>query len=214
MSQVVGVVSQKGGVGKSTLSRLLAAAYSGSGWSVLIADLDTSQATSTDWVVRRNEAQVEPAVQAQPFRNVAQALKTSLPYDLVIFDGPPHSQAGTLEIAKASRAVFLPTGLALDDLRPGIRLAHELVEAGIPRDKIAFVLCRAGDRAGEIEEAREYIKVASYQAIKGAIPEKTAFRRASDEGRTLAEVSFPTLREKAEEVLDGMIQFITARGDQ
>ena len=49
MAALVGLVSQKGGVGKSTLARLVAREYAAAGWQVKIADLDISQGTSTDW---------------------------------------------------------------------------------------------------------------------------------------------------------------------
>lgn len=37
---IIGCISQKGGVGKSTLARLIAREYANSGWNVKIADLD------------------------------------------------------------------------------------------------------------------------------------------------------------------------------
>ncbi|MGI2299158.1 hypothetical protein [Candidatus Cardinium hertigii] len=42
MAVLIGIVSQKGGVGKSMLSRLLATEYARVNWSVLIADMDNS----------------------------------------------------------------------------------------------------------------------------------------------------------------------------
>jgi chromosome partitioning protein len=119
--------------------------------------------------------------------------------------------AGTLEIARTSDIVVLPTGLSLDDLKPTVLLAHELVEAGVVADKIAVGLCRVGDRENEIEEARRYIDKAGYGTLKGALPEKTAYRRASDEGRAASEVSFPTLKEKAERLAQSIIDRVGAR---
>ena len=49
MTTVIAFVSQKGGVGKSTLSRALAREAAASGLAVKIADLDTQQSTSVDW---------------------------------------------------------------------------------------------------------------------------------------------------------------------
>jgi chromosome partitioning protein len=53
MAVLVGLVSQKGGVGKSTLARLVAREYATAGWNVKIADLDTAQGTSFNWQARR-----------------------------------------------------------------------------------------------------------------------------------------------------------------
>lgn len=205
MTIIIGMISQKGGVGKSTLARLIAREYASAGWQVKIADLDVSQGTSTDWKQRREQSTLEPEVAVEPFRTTAQALKIKDMYDLIVFDGAPHSMAGTLEIARASSLVVLPTGLSLDDLRPSIMLAHELVDNAIPNEKIIFALCRVGDRENEIQEARTYIERAGYRCALGSLPEKTGYRRASDEGRALSEVTYKTLKERAEEVAQSII---------
>ncbi|NEP10180.1 MAG: ParA family protein [Symploca sp. SIO2C1] len=204
MTILVGVVSQKGGVGKSTIARLIAREYAAARWDVKIADLDISQTTSTDWKKRRDQNSLQPEIAVEPFRTVSQALKHADVYDLMVLDGAPHSMQGTLEIARATHLLILPTGLSLDDLKPSILLAHELV-ATIPEDKISFTLCRVGDRENEIEEARSYIHKAGYSTIAGSIPERTAYRRASDKGHAISEVSFPTLRQRAEEVAQNII---------
>lgn len=214
MALMIGMVSQKGGVGKSTLARLLAREYAQSGWRVKIADLDISQGTSTDWKQRREQGSLEPEVAVEPFRTVAQAIKVAEMYDLIVFDGPPHSMSGTLEIGKASALTILPTGLSLDDLRPSVMLAHELVDKGIPPRKILFTLCRVGDRENEIEEARTYIKRAGYDCAAGSLPEKTGYRRASDEGKALSEVIYPSLKERAEEVAQSLIDRIEQQTKQ
>jgi chromosome partitioning protein len=198
MAIFLGMVSQKGGVGKSTLARLVAREYANAGWSIKIADLDISQGTSFNWQARRLRNVLEPVIPVERFGTVEQAIKASAPYDLVIMDGPPHSNAGTLKIAEASTMLILPTGLALDDLEPSVLLAHELVKKGITRGKIIFALCRVGDSEAEITEARAYIDQAGYTVVKGAIPEKTAYRRASDEGRTLTETRYPTLNQRSD----------------
>ncbi|MEO0804207.1 MAG: ParA family protein [Cyanobacteria bacterium J06642_2] len=213
MTEFIGMISQKGGVGKSTLARLIAREYAAAQWDVKIADLDTSQGTSTEWKLRREENDLRYAVAVEPYRNVAQALKHADSFDLMVFDGPPHSMSGTLEIAKTSKLVVLPTGLSLDDLRPTIRLAHELVDKGISDEQIAFTLCRVGDRDNEIEEARTYIEKAGYLVIQGSIPEKTAYRRASDEGKAVSEVSYLSLRKRAEEVAQGIINLMAKESE-
>jgi chromosome partitioning protein len=209
MTVVIGIVSQKGGVGKSTLARLIAREYANAGWLVKIADLDISQGTSTDWNERREQHAMEPKIPVEPFRTVGQALKVAEFYDILVFDGPPHSMAGTLEIARSSVLIILPTGLSLDDLRPSIMLAHEMVENSIQANKIVFALCRVGDRENEIEGARRYIHKAGYDILKGSLPEKTGYRRASDDGRAVSETTYPTLKERAEEIAQSIIDRIS-----
>lgn len=204
----IGSVSQKGGVGKSTMTRLIAREYAAAGWEVKVADLDIAQATSTQWKQRREQNQVHPEIAVEPFRTVEQALKHASTYDLIVFDGKPHSNRETLEIARVCDVTVLPTGLALDDLIPSVLLAHELLEAGIPTEKMVFALCRVGERDNEIEEARTYLRKAGYATLKGSIPEKTAYRRASDSGRAISEVTFVSLRQRAEEVAQSLIDLL------
>lgn len=208
MAVLIGIVSQKGGVGKSTCARLIAREYANAGWTVKIADLDVSQGTSTEWKRRRDGHGIQPEIAVEPFRTVEQALRVAPHYDLLVFDAPPHSMAGTKEIARASDLVLLPTGLSLDDLRPTVLLAHELVEAGIPSERMAAVLCRVGDRENEILEARSYIEKAGYRVLKGELPERTAYRRAIDDGKALSETSHPSLRGRAEVVAQSIIDYL------
>jgi len=214
MPLLVGVVSQKGGVGKSTIARLIAREYAANGWDVKIADLDISQGTSVDWKLRREQHGITPEISVETFNTVAQALKRADTYDLMVFDGPPHSTSGTLDIARHCDLVILPSGLSQDDLKPSVMLAHEIADNSIDIGKIAFVLCRVGDRPNEIQEAREYIRKAGYATVDGELPEKTGYRRASDEGRAPTEVPYPTLREKAELLAQRIIDELTRRQQQ
>ena len=209
MTLILAIVSQKGGVGKSTLARLIAREYAAADWNVKIADLDIGQGTSFNWQSRRLQQQVEPIIAVERFGTVKQALKVASHVDLLILDGPPHSTAGTLKIAEASDLVILPTGLSLDDLQPSVLLAHELVKKGIAREKIAFALCRVGDSNLELIEAQTYITEAGYRVLTGSIPEKIAYRRASDAGRALTETRFPSLNDRSDELAQSVINLVT-----
>lgn len=209
MTLLIGMVSQKGGVGKSTLARLIAREYAQAGWNVKIADLDVSQGTSFNWQARRLQHQIDPSVSVERFGTVEQALRQRDHYDLLILDGPPHSTSGTLRIAEAADLVVLPTGLALDDLEPSVLLAHELLKKGVSKSKIAFAFCRVGESQHEITEAQDYIRQAGYLVLDGSVPEKIAYRRASDEGKTLTETRFATLNERGDQLAQNIIDLVT-----
>jgi chromosome partitioning protein len=204
----LGMVSQKGGVGKSTLARLVAREYAAAAWSVKIADLDISQGTSFNWQARRLQNVIEPTVAVERFGSVDQVLKQREHYDLLILDGAPHSTSATLKIAEACNFLVLPTGLSLDDLEPSVLLAHELVKKNIRSKKLLFALCRVGDSETEIREARAYIAQAGYEVLPGEIPEKIAYRRASDEGRTLTETRFASLNQKGDRLAQSVVDLL------
>jgi chromosome partitioning protein len=209
MTFIVAMVSQKGGVGKSTLARLLAREFAAQDWSVKIADLDVSQGTSFQWRSRRLESQIEPDVPVEQFGSVEKALKLADQYDMLIFDGAPHSTSATRAVALASNLTVIPTGLAVDDLQPAVTLAHDLVKQGLHRNKIVFALCRVGNSAAEIEDGRAYLENAGYDILPGTLPEQVAYRRASDEGRSLTETRYATLNMRAEELAQGMVDKIS-----
>jgi len=84
MTLVVTFVSQKGGVGKSTLAREAAAG----GLRVKVHDLDSQQGTSVDWHRLRLGVGIKPVVSVEAFATAAQALAVANAYDILIIDGP------------------------------------------------------------------------------------------------------------------------------
>lgn len=196
---IIGIVSQKGGVGKSTLARLLAREYSVNKWIVKIADMDSKQGTATRWNMSRNHSEIEPTIKTEQYRSVTDAI---VDYNkgkmhLMIFDGAPASSKTTLQIANNSQLILLPTGVSVDDLEPTVRLAHELINEGISKQSMAIVFCRVGDSISELLDARKYIEQTGYNTIQSSLPDRVAYRRAQDTGRSLTETNFKTLNERA-----------------
>jgi hypothetical protein len=76
MATVVAFVSQKGGVGKSTLARARATSAVRAGLAVKTVDLDSEQATITVWAQTRDRYRVSPAITVDAFRLVRHALAT------------------------------------------------------------------------------------------------------------------------------------------
>ncbi len=210
MAQIVGIASQKGGVGKSTLARMLAVGYAANDWDVLIADLDTKQATSLDWTRRRAGSELTPSIQAMAFPTVAAALKVAAKHDLVIFDMPPHSHSGTAELAKAADLMFIPTGTTVDDLIPTVRLMHELVKAGMTASRIAAIIVRGIDSEAQVEAAYAFITEAGYKCLTPALPLKPSYASALDYAKSPTEVTHPKARARAEACLQSAIDFVTA----
>ena len=212
MAIVVSVVSQKGGVGKSTVARMTAREFAAHDWTVKIADLDISQGTSFNWRSRRLQDGLEPDVSVELYGNVRKALAEADRYDLLIIDGAPHATQSTKEAAQKSDLVIIPTGLSLDDMQPSVLLAHELVKT-LERKRIVFALSRVGDSEAELLESRDYLKQSGYEVLDGAIPEQVAYRRAMDKGRTVTETRFATLNERADRVAQAIMDKIATLAD-
>ncbi|KAA5604409.1 ParA family protein [Roseospira marina] len=205
-------ISQKGGVGKSTIARLLATVYAGAGWEIKVADLNLTQKTIINWLADRLQAGVQPEIAAEPFGSVKKALKQASHYDAMIFDGAPDSHQSTLEIAKAADVIFVPSGVTKDDLVPQVLLANELVDVHkIKRDRIMFVLNKALDSQVSVDEARGFIERAVYTCAKTALPARTGYQRAQNAGRSVIETEFPTLNQTADALAQEMVNFIETR---
>ena len=117
---------------------------------------------------------------------------------MLIFDGAPQSNKATLEVAKAAQLVIIPTGLSVDDLHPSVILANSLKAEKIPAKRISFALCRTGDSQNELTEAQDYLQATPYPLLPGQVQERTAYRRAQDAGRSLAECQYAKPREQAQ----------------
>ena len=207
MTTIIAFVSQKGGVGKSTLSRALAREAAHAGLQTKIADLDTQQGTSIDWNRTRLNAGIQPPVAAEAFATAAQALRSAPHFDLLIIDGPARTSSGTLDIAKVADLVIQPSGASVDDLRPAVREYHALVQAGIPKTKLAFALNRIGTPTEEAD-ARAYISEAGYTVLDGCLLERPAYRKAQNTGHSVTETSFRNLNVKADALIQALIDKI------
>jgi chromosome partitioning protein len=206
MTTIIAFVSQKGGVGKSALSRAVAREAAAGGLQVKIADLDTMQGTSVDWNFKRLHNGLEPAIAVQAYASAEQAIADAKQFDLFIIDGPARASKSTLEIARVADLVVQPTGASDDDLRPAVKTFHALVQAGIPRSRLVFALNHMATPAEEAE-ARSYIAEAGYSVLDGSLPERPAYRKAMNTGRSVTETSFRSLNAAA----DGFIQALIDR---
>lgn len=208
---IISLISQKGGVGKSTLARLLAVEIAKAGWRVKIADLDPAQGTATKWKARRDVAGLQPDVAVEKFRTVERAIKEAEHFDLMILDGPAHAEKGGKVMAEASDLILIPTGYSLDDMEPQIEAAYELEDAGISSEKILFVFCRAKGSESEDAAARTYLRKARLIVLDPVLPELASIRQGHAEGRAASEVPFPKVQEKAIDVAQQIVDLLMSK---
>jgi chromosome partitioning protein len=212
MTTVIAFVSQKGGVGKSTLARALAREAAASGLRVKIADLDPDQATIVDWHKIRTQRGIEPILSVELFKTPTHALANAKDYDLLVIDGPAKASSGTTEIAKSADLIVQPTGAGRDDLSPAVRVFHGLVKLGVPHSRLIFALNHIGTES-EAESARSYIGEAGYTVLPGYLPERPAYRMAQNEGFAITETRFHGLKERADSLIQALIDRVGDKDD-
>jgi chromosome partitioning protein len=114
--KTISFISQKGGVGKTTLAIHLAVAYAADGLNVVILDLDP-QASAAEWKDFRDEEM--PGVIAIPSSRLPKVLKEleDRGADVVILDTAPHSEGTALDAARAADLILVPCQPSIMDLR-------------------------------------------------------------------------------------------------
>jgi chromosome partitioning protein len=212
LAYIIGFLSQKGGSGKSTLARLLARELAANDYSVKIADLDAQQLTCVNWAAERGER--EPVIDAQAYPNLQRALRDAGHYDAMLIDGRANASKETAEIAKISDLVIIPTKTTRDDMQPNVMLAHALVDAGVPVERIAFVFTQTAGSEADLRDARRYFSSTEYDVLEGHIELKTSYGRANDTGAALTEVGHKSLRAQAAAVAQGMMNKLADVGEK
>jgi chromosome partitioning protein len=205
MSHIISFVSQKGGVGKSTLTRATAIELIKNKCSVNIMDLDIQQTTTLNWHKMRKENKIKPVLNAvSSFSNLKEVKKIDFEnFDFTIIDAPARSSIETFEIAKISTLIIQPSGASIDDLEPAILLFHELTERNIDKNKLFIALSRISTHS-EAKEAQRYIKEAGYNTLDGFLFEKASYRQAQNEGKTILETRYVNLKKKADVLIQSI----------
>ena len=184
----LGVIAQKGGTGKTTLSVHLAVQATLDGLRVLLLDIDP-QASATAWWKRRQDACPE-LVQAQGDA-LPQILKQAQQqaFDMVIIDTAPHSSSDAVMCARLSDHVIIPTRPAILDL-DAIGATTEIVNEISGSSAIVLNACPPPRHFGEahiVTEAREALKHYGLPVCEVAVSQRAAFSHALIDGRAVAE---------------------------
>jgi chromosome partitioning protein len=181
--KVLAVLSQKGGVGKTTLATCLAVAAEQAGQSVAIIDIDP-QATASFWKDVR-EQETPAVISVQPIR-LAAMIKACADAgtELVIIDGAAIARDVTFEAAKRADFVIVPTRTAVFDTMSMTHTLDVVREQGKP---CAVVLTFVPPRGQETADAIEAIAQLGAPVCPVTIGNRKAFFRAQASGQAVQE---------------------------
>ena len=210
MARHILFTSQKGGVGKSTLARSTAVALACSGRNVLLADFDVEQRTCLRWQAQRQARRLEPSIDVAKFSKEEKLDRVSQQYDEVVVDTRGRHDELSLDLAKASDVIFLPSSFSLDDISPTLTVIETLRNAGIPSSRVAVVFCRTGGSARQAQRARSILQMNGVAALDPVLPQRDGFVSLSATGRTGREAPNAALQSIAMAVDQALLQFIEA----
>ena len=206
MPVVIALLSQKGGVGKSTLARAIATVAAQAGLRVRLIDLDPLQRTLVLWEKARRANNIQPEIIIEALATEDGPAAAALTKDdLVVLDLPGQMSQAALHAARRAHVVVQPTGPSMDDLQPATLVFDALVRCGVPRGRLVFALCRLLTQAEE-DTARAHLTAAGYRVLPGAIPERVDYREALDQGRSLAEITSRGLDEFVGALMAGLFK--------
>jgi chromosome partitioning protein len=205
MPVVVAFVSQKGGVGKSTLARALATFAVAQGLRTKLADLDVQQKTVTVWQNNRAGHRLTPTIDVEAFDAAKAAVAGAENCDLLVMDTAGKVVEDTTEVAQYANLLVQPTSPSSDDLHISVLLFLAMERISIPRERLAFALCRTLSRQEE-KGARAYLENFGYRVLEGAISEDLAYRDAMKVGRSIGESGRKKLDRRAHDVMADILR--------
>ena len=210
-AKIIAIANQKGGVGKSTVSMLLAGTVARAQYKVLVVDSDP-QGTATQWS-STSDTSVFPAsvislagMGSKLHREVQKHVEN---YDLVIIDCPP-------SVELQSQSALLIADIAIIPLPPsppvlwgsrGIKLLIEKAQAVNP-DLRGFILLNKVKKTALSRDIQEMLADFGLPVLKNSLRELTAYEEASALGCTVQElgssarVAIDLVDELAKEILD------------
>ncbi|QMR41562.1 ParA family protein [Klebsiella aerogenes] len=201
---IISFISQKGGVGRSTLARAAAVESARAGVSTHLGDLDSKQQTSAKWVERRDNAGIFPGIGTGVYRRYDVVLKAANSYGCLIVDTQPYADACSLDIARQSNLVVIATGTSVDDLEPSLLLGHELMHKGIPHNRLLYVVGKTPSLA-EGQSAIDTIRSWNFLCVSTFLTFKAGYSITLDAGHAITETAWKTLNRRARNIVNEIL---------
>jgi chromosome partitioning protein len=201
--QVLAVIGQKGGNGKTTTTLGLAVEAFRAGQAVAVIDLDP-QSTAANWADRRGNEM--PAVVSCQVSRLPQVLDAAAKggADLAIIDTPGKSTDALIAAAKAADFVLMPLQPQLYDIETLGSLKDVLTLAGNPPS--AVLVNRAPVQGRRHTETQEAAAGQGFQVCPVVVFARAAHGDAGNIGQTATEYE---PRGKASQEMAELYSYIT-----
>jgi len=186
---ILGVLNQKGGVGKTTLCVNLAASFARSGARVLLIDADP-QGSSLDWAAAREGVPLFSVVgfpRPSIHKEIAQI---GAGYDHIIIDGPPRVADLARSAIMASDMVLIPVQPSPYDIWAADEVVKLIDEARVYKEnlKSAFVVNRKIANTAIGRDVGEALSAYSVPTLRTTIAQRVVFAEAATRGLAVHEV--------------------------
>jgi chromosome partitioning protein len=182
--KVLSLVSQKGGVGKTTLATALAIAARQDGKRPVLIDLDP-QASASFWMDTRQDDAL--AVSAIPSSRLGHVLKAAAGAgaELAVIDTPPFAKDIAYEAAEHADFVLIPTRPAVLDVMAMTRTI-ELIKAFQKQAAVVLTFCPPTGK--EIDDTEAAVRALGAELCPVRIGARIAYSRAQQSGLAAQEL--------------------------
>jgi chromosome partitioning protein len=182
--KVVSLISQKGGVGKTTLATALAVAAHRDGKQAFLVDLDP-QASASFWMdTRQDDALAISAIPASRLSHVLDAAKLAAA-DIAIIDTPPFAKDIAFEAAQHADLVMIPTRPAVLDVMAMTRTI-ELIKAFDKQAAVVLTFCPPNGK--EVDDTETAVRALDVDLCPVHIGQRIAYSRAQQNGQAAQEI--------------------------
>lgn len=186
---IIGVLNQKGGVGKTTLSVNLAASLARTGARVLLIDADP-QGSALDWAAAREG---EPLFTVIGFprptvhKDIAQLGQG---YDHIVIDGPPRVTDLARSAIMASDVVLIPVQPSPYDIWAAAEVVKLIEEASVYKEnlKAAFVVNRKIANTAIGRDVGEALASYPVPVLAASVTQRVVFAEAVAQGLAVHEI--------------------------
>lgn len=181
--KTLAVMSQKGGVGKTTIATAMAVAADLAGKSAAVFDLDP-QGSASFWKDTR-ESESPAVISVQPIR-LGHMLKAAAEAgtDLVVIDAPPVAKDVAFQAAEYADFILIPTRPAVLDVMAATETLKLIKRASEPPKPSAVVMTFCPIQGREVPDTEEAIRQMGAYLAPVRIHNRVAYSRAQQTGLT------------------------------
>jgi chromosome partitioning protein len=190
MPQVIAILNQKGGVGKTTLAVHLATAFVRQQKSVLLLDADP-QGSALDWAAARQSAPLFPVV-GLPKASIHKELPTlAESFDLVLIDGPPRVYDVARSAIMASDLILIPVQPSPYDVWAAQEIMDLITEAEVykPHLRKSFVINRKIVNTAIGRDVTQALSEYPIPVLSSAVCQRVAFVETATQGLTVYDLA-------------------------
>ena len=182
--KVISLISQKGGVGKTTLATALAVAAHLDGKRVFLVDLDP-QASASFWMdTRQDDSLAIITVPATRLGHVLEAAREASA-DIAFVDTPPFAKDIAFEAAQYADLVLIPTRPAVLDVMAMTRTL-DLIKTFAKPAAVVLTFCPPAGK--EIDDTVAAVEALATDLCPVRIGQRIAFSRAQQSGQAAMEI--------------------------